>query len=481
MKIQKIMYTLLLNNKWTKQVLICSISFLLFHSSLFSQKWEGLGLGDIGLAYFNHLSVDSAQDKLILGATGHLSHINGVSSCSLLKWTPENGVEILFPHNPSIMGLASIHDVLFSNDSMIVVGDNGMAVFKNGQWIFNYVNQNYAFVEIIPFNNHYLIATSYGYFHPLKKNPLLLEWDGGTTFTEFENISSHAEPTAGVFTLSKYQNHLYVGGSARKSSGGVMNDMMMFDGNNWVDKDGWITNITNLGGVNDMIVYKGDLYIGGMFYQSNHSQENLIARWDGQNWKNVGGGFGWGFGPGSETIDVMHVHDGYLYVAGQFNRAGGTPANSIARWDGKEWCGCGSIIDGQITAMTTYRDTLYIGGGFNTIDGDSIAKIARFIGSDFADTCGSTTVGIKTMAEERLQIVGYPNPADNTLHLGLPELRNQELEVFIYSSTGQMVFQEKMYLQDAKLVLNISQLPSGMYFGEILSNTNNYVYSFVKQ
>tara|TARA_R110002050_G_scaffold300722_2_gene471953 strand:+ start:100304 stop:101731 length:1428 start_codon:yes stop_codon:yes gene_type:complete len=475
------MCTHLLSNKWIKLALFISASFLLFQQVLFAQKWEGLGIGDIGLAYFNHLSVDTAQDKLVLGGTYFLVQVNGVSSSSVLKWTPENGVEILSPHNPSVIGVSTIHDVLFTHDSMIVVGDFAIGIYKNGQWVYNYANQDYSFVEIIPYKNHYLVATGYGYFYPLNKPPLLLEWDGDSTFTEFNDITQNTYYSNGVFALSLYQNNLYVGGNGRSSSGSLMNGIMMWDGMNWQESGGGITNVSNLGGVNDMIEYDGDLYIGGMFYQNNHSKENLIARWDGKNWKSVGGGFGWGLGPGSETIDVMAVHGGYLYVAGQFQTPGGIPANSVARWDGHQWCGCGSTFDGQITAMTFYRDTLYVGGGFNHIDGDSIAKIARFIGSDFADTCGSTTVGIKTIETEKTKIVGFPNPAQNEINLLLPNLKNQKIEIYIRNSVGQLVFQKAENILNNKLTLSISSLSNGVYFGEIITLNKNYVYSFIKQ
>ncbi|UTW66768.1 T9SS type A sorting domain-containing protein [bacterium SCSIO 12643] len=469
----------LLNNKLTKLIPLCGISFFFLIQTSFAQKWEGLGIGDIRLAYFNHLSVDSTQDKLVLGGTDYLTEVNGVSSSSILKWTPENGVEILAPHDYNIVGISTVHDVLFSHDSMIVVGDFGISIYKNGQWVYNHHNLYHSFRKIIPYKNYYLLAS--GYFYPLKKRPQLLKWDGDTTFTEFQNITDVTYKGDRISAMTQYQGNLYVGGKGSYVSGSLMNGVMMWDGQNWSDCDSGITDVSKLGGINDMIEYQGDLYIGGMFYQTNHSKENMIARWDGQNWKTVGGGFGWGIAPGSETIDVMHVHDGYLYVAGQFQTPGGIPANSIARWDGNEWCGCGSTFDGQIVAMTHYRDTLYIGGGFNHIDGDSIAKIARFIGDDFADTCGSTTVGIKTLEAERKQIVGYPNPAGNVIHLMLPELQNQEVEILVYNQVGQLMFQRSQYLANQKLQLDLSQLSKGMYFGELITKNKNYVFSFVKE
>ncbi|UTW66429.1 T9SS type A sorting domain-containing protein [bacterium SCSIO 12643] len=475
------MCTHLLNNKLFKLISLCGISFLLFVPNAWAQKWEGLGIGNIGLAYFNHLSVDSVQDKLVLGGTDYLTQVNGVSSSSILKWTPENGVEILAPHDLNLMGVTTINDVLFSHDSMIVVGDFGIAIYKNNQWIYNYTNTNHAVYKILPYKNHYLLALGYSYFHPLKKNAQLVEWDGDTTFTEFQNITDVTYTGDGIFAMTSYQGNLYVGGTGSYVSGSLMNGMMMWNGQNWSDCDSGITDVSNLGGINDMIEYKGDLYIGGMFYQTNHSKENMIARWDGQNWKTVGGGFGWGLAPGSETIRVMEVHNGYLYVAGRFETPGGIPASSVARWDGHEWCGCGSSFNGVISGMTHYRDTLYVSGNFNVIDGDSIVKIARFIGDDFADTCGSISVGIKTLEAEKKQLVGYPNPVRESIYLMLPELQNQEVEIQVYNQVGQLMFQRSQYVANQKLQLDLSQLSQGMYFGELITKNKNYVFSFVKE
>jgi len=471
------MCTHLLNNKLFKLISLCGISFLLFVPTTRAQKWEGLGIGNIGLAYFNHLSVDSVQDKLVLGGTDYLTHVNGVSSSSILKWTPENGVEILAPHDYNTVGISTVFDVLFSHDSMIVVGDFGISIYKNGQWIYNYYDQDHGFMKIIPYKNHYLLALGFNYLRPLKKFAQLVEWDGDTTFTEFQNITDVTYTGDGIFAMTPYQGNLYVGGTGSYVSGSLMNGMMMWNGQNWSDCDSGITDVSNLGGINDMIEYKGDLYIGGMFVQSNHSKENHIARWDGQNWKTVGGGIQNPY----FQINTLHVYNGYLYVGGGFNEIGGIPAQGIARWDGKEWCSCNSEFDGNVVSITHYRDTLYIGGGFNHIDGDSIAKIARFIGDDFADTCGSISVGIKTLEAEKKQIVGYPNPARESIYLMLPELGNQEVEVQVYNQVGQLMWQQPRYISNQKLELDVSQLAPGMYFGELVTRSRNFVFSFVKE
>ena len=231
----------------------------------------------------------------------------------------------------------------------------------------------------------------------------------------------------------------------------------------------------------DMEVYQGELYAAGQFEQVGTIKENHIARWDGTQWKPVGGGiqndiFGY------SLLRELHVYDGYLYVGGRFGGAGGVPAEGVARWDGNEWCGCGSNILEQVISLNHYRDTLYIGGAFALHQAtDSIYSLARFIGTEFADTCGSINVGIKTIAAQKKELVGYPNPVQETLTLKLPNTQLNEVTVLIYSSMGQLVREEKYSLVDHELKLDLNQLTSGMYFGEIQSSAHSFRFSFVKE
>lgn len=379
------------------------------------------------------------------------------------------------------MGVSMVQDLLIKDDSIIVVGNFGLAIYKDTGWIHNYHNINTGFQEIIPYNSGYLLATGNSYFGPMGRNPNLLFWDGDATFTEFENVTDITLGNGGIFALAEYKNELYAAGSNMDSLTSPYNIVLRWTGSEWKDLDGGIYGISKLGGMNDMAVYQGDLYIGGMFYQDKNSEEHHIARWDGTNWKTVGGGFGWGVAPGSETVDVLHVHDGYLYAAGLFHTPGGIPANSIARWDGKEWCGCGSTFDGQILTMTHYRDTLYIGGGFNTIDGESIRKVARFVGDDFADTCGAITTDIQNLLPEKNIISGYPNPCTSEINVYLPSLQNKHVEVAIRNSLGQVVYVERSLFSNTTFTVNTNELTHGIYFGEIVNDTESYVFKFIKK
>lgn len=472
----------LLNNRTNKSALLYGVGLLLL--SLVGnaqQKWEGLETGFDWLVSINDLTVDSLEDKLVLGSA-YLNSVNGVSTCSVLKWSPENGTEILSPKDFSIMPVENVQKIIFSNDSMIVVGDFGIGIYKNGQWIHKLSDENGSIRDIIPYKGKYLIAIGYGgWFLGFLDAPQVLLWDGDTTFTEFENITNYLSPGGGVFGLANYQNNVIMAGNVRLFQGGIMDNIMSWNGSNWDDMDGGIHNTVGLGGVTVLQDYQGDLYIGGMFYQNNHSKENLIARWDGQKWKSVGGGFGWGYGAGSEIINAMHVHDGYLYVSGAFQLAGGTPANSIARWDGNEWCGCGSTFDGQVLAMAHYRDTLYVAGGFNHIDGDSITKVARFIGDNFADTCGSLAVAIQSLLPEPIFLEGFPNPAINTFIINLPLSKTETVKLVVYNNMGQVVIPSQRYTTNSKISFDVSTLSKGAYIGRLMSEDEMFIVKFVKE
>jgi hypothetical protein len=81
-----------------------------------------------------------------------------------------------------------------------------------------------------------------------------------------------------------------------------------------------------------------------------------------------------------------------LYAAGSFTRAGGVPANYIAKWNGTEWSPLGSGMDSvglfhqppQVLALAVFDDgtgaALYAGGYFDTAGGVTANKVAKWDG-----------------------------------------------------------------------------------------------------
>src|SRR5262245_13166169 len=78
-------------------------------------------------------------------------------------------------------------------------------------------------------------------------------------------------------------------------------------------------------------------------------------------------------GPGIDGAGVGAVvgYGSNIYVGGYFLSAGGTPANSIARWNGSSWSTLGSGLEGVngVHALAVSGGDVYAGGEFTTAGG----------------------------------------------------------------------------------------------------------------
>ncbi len=83
------------------------------------------------------------------------------------------------------------------------------------------------------------------------------------------------------------------------------------------------------------------LYVAGWFDRAGGVPANDIAKWNGRSWEPVGGGIS--PGPNGSLGDikgmtVVDLGDGpALYVVGSFVMAGGVGATHVAKWDGQSW------------------------------------------------------------------------------------------------------------------------------------------------
>ena len=138
------------------------------------------------------------------------------------------------------------------------------------------------------------------------------------------------------------------------------------------------------------------LYAAGNFVEVDGLQVGHIARWDGQNWSNVGGGTN---GP----LGALAVFDDgtgpALYVGGSFTSAGGVAAHNIAKWDGATWSELGTGVNGEVLAMTALNEgdcrKLYVGGLFGDAGGIVSENIAVWHSCTCYPDCDqSTGVGV---------------------------------------------------------------------------------------
>ncbi len=142
------------------------------------------------------------------------------------------------------------------------------------------------------------------------------------------------------------------------------------------------------------------LHAGGLFQASGAKPLALIARWNGREWSEVGGGLRGGDDWGRQ-VRALVVHDDgtgpALYCGGLFDQAGEVFACNIARWDGRSWHPLGQGVKGVgqgfhdgVSGLGVYDDgrgngpALYAGGHFVVGDGEGLFSPARWDGSAWA-------------------------------------------------------------------------------------------------
>src|SRR5437879_11357074 len=89
------------------------------------------------------------------------------------------------------------------------------------------------------------------------------------------------------------------------------------------------------------IAAKGnEVFVGGLFGNAGGTPAKRIAKWDGNQWSEPGGGVTGG------NVYSLAFEGTDLYVAGSLTEAGGVPAFGIAKWDGIEWTALGTGVGG---------------------------------------------------------------------------------------------------------------------------------------
>jgi hypothetical protein len=124
----------------------------------------------------------------------------------------------------------------------------------------------------------------------------------------------------------------------------------------------------------------GDIIAAGAFSRAGGLPANNIARWNGSAWSPLGGGLGSGVSGSVSALAVMP--SGELIAGGLFTTAAGAPANFIARWNGSSWQPLGGGVDDRVNTLTVLPSgDLFVGGAFENAGGSLSRGVARWTGS----------------------------------------------------------------------------------------------------
>ncbi len=178
---------------------------------------------------------------------------------------------------------------------------------------------------------------------------------------------------------------LYVGGYFTHAGDTEVNHIARWDGASWSAVGGGFN-----APVHGLAVFDDSsgsaLYAAGNFTRAGGAPANFIAKWDGFSWQPLGEGVN----ASLQTLAVFDDGTGpALYAGGAFTSAGGVPANRVARWNGTSWTPLGRGIQSAlpfptVEVLAIFDDgegpALYAGGQFQFAGGEPANNIARWNG-----------------------------------------------------------------------------------------------------
>ncbi|MCC7064177.1 MAG: hypothetical protein IT456_15305 [Planctomycetes bacterium] len=224
-----------------------------------------------------------------------------------------------------------------------------------------------------------------------------------------------------VFATVSHNGELYAGGEWFAAAGGTIRGIARYDGAAWrpvstgIDLSGSLFPFTNPQ-VRALAVYQGQVVLAGTFDRAGGQPCNQIARWNGVALQPLGQGLQLTFG--DADVRALAVYNNDLYAAGKFDRAGGLPANGIARWNGTSWSavGAGVVTSGGIVgypyALCVHNGALVVGGEFDRAGGNPAQHVASWNGSAWSalgsgpswPTYALATYGTDLIAAAQFQI-----------------------------------------------------------------------------
>ena len=166
------------------------------------------------------------------------------------------------------------------------------------------------------------------------------------------------------------------------------------------------------GYVDGIAVLGSDIYVTGYFLMAGETaaeyRVNSVARFDGANWHDVGGGAHREMGIGiieQNVRDVVVDSSGNVFIAGMFTAVGNKNASHVAFWDGSYWQALvapGQLsagVNGTVGAFASRGDCgVYVGGSFR-LAGDIVANnVARFDETGWHDLGGGLEGVVNALA-----------------------------------------------------------------------------------
>ncbi|MGB0404395.1 MAG: T9SS type A sorting domain-containing protein [Salibacteraceae bacterium] len=430
--------------------LLITLCFTL--NNLYAQDWKVIGEVNLGARVFS----DSVSDLLYVYGAFHLINssisANGIATWDGNKWaTLDLGVNydtVPFPRRGTVSSISRTNEGLVFGGYFEHVGyyqkSKNVALWNTDslKWETMDWNPDGSIDFVLEQNDTTFVLGTYDSIGGVAIR--------GTSYLHQNQWINMSPPDGAEIpkVLVPYQNSYYLGGNMNSSIPGV-NDIARWDGLKFQPVGTGVDG--GFGWVNDMVVYKNELYIGGSFTIPSGHAGDYIMKWDGQQYHNIGN-FDY-------PITDFKVHKGVLYASGLFDYYEGVRTNQIAWYEPDiGWHALSGDDHDVISGFDFYHEELYAYRNYN--GKKEVIKYQKKL-----------PTSIETLLPKKKYSI-YPNPSSTTINIkGL-------LPTDQYLLTD---VQGKVLISHKTEQLDISNLNSGIYFIHIHSQHHYQTLKFIKQ
>lgn len=271
-----------------------------------------------------------------------------------------------------------------------------------------------------------------------------------------------------IRTVEIYNNEIYIGGNF--SGDTIRNAIAKWNGSQWVDVGGGFSQIGQPEVVK-LKTYHNRLYAAGTFYGTKSNYMPSIGAWDGTKWNDIGGirynSFPWG------VVYNMFELNNKLHVTGTFEQAGNVAVNNMAVWNDTNWCSVNATFQTQVWVTTPFQNKIYVAGN-EIINGDTVHLLGYNTYTNYIGNCG-TLISINEIdISNTIKI--YPNPTTSLINIVDEQNELQNTTIELRNPLGQTILSIPFSNQ-----IDISNLSSGMYYLTIQDGSHKKIVKVVKE
>ena len=357
-------------------------------------RWDGVNWNALGDGVSDSLYNDAAVYALAsdnrgnVYAGGRFDTAGGISASNLAKWNGETwsevggGIQFGVTVKAVVTSIIADGATLYVGGNFNAAGGNPMGSIarwngsswdnmQGGVWQ-DKISQ--AFISIIAIDRDGRIFTigSFSLAGGICASGIAV-WDDGNWSSLGVDTSVDGSITA---MIPDRHGGYYAGGFFTCAGGQVVNHIVHWDGITWSGLGSGLSNGNDPVLITALALDQNEsLYATGVFSSAGDISTQIIARWDGEEWHDMGEGL-IGY-PQAIAIDDQNN----VYVGGQFFSSWNYPYEyyHLFKWEGTQWENIGDGFDGPVVSLAIdSQDRLIAGGDFNTAGGIEAHGLARW-------------------------------------------------------------------------------------------------------